>query len=185
MKFTKKNQYQTIGIVIFLFVLTSLGAQNANSSNLVFEIKTIETQKAIVIKSEVPSSEVGSKMGEIYKKIYAYAAENKIMPAGPPFSVYYSYEPNGKTVFEAGIPVIKQVSTSGEILFKEYPPMKVLKTTYVGEYEKMAPVYEKITQYIKDQKLESLNICWEVYLTDPSTLKNPADNKTLIYFTIK
>lgn len=187
---TEKWNYLAIGFGL-IFSVASLNAQTLgtaqqpNAQSPVFEIKSLDAQKAFTMKAEVQTSEISAKMGEMYKKLYSYLGENHIQPVGPPFAVYYSFDPSGKTVFEAGVPVASVQKSPTDIVFKEYPAMKVLKTLYVGEYEKMAPVYEKMEQYLKDQKLESTNMVWEVYLTDPATVKSPADNQTLIYYCIK
>jgi effector-binding domain-containing protein len=149
------------------------------------EIKNVESQKGLVIKVDVPTSEIGAKMGELYGQLFGYMGANNITPAGPPFAVYYSYEPEGNTVFEAGVPVQSKVAGSGNIVFKEFPVMKVVSTLYKGAYEEMEPVYISLDQYIKDNELESTGTCWEIYLTDPKEVASPDDNQTLVYFPIK
>jgi effector-binding domain-containing protein len=133
----------------------------------------------------VPTAEIGPKMGEAYGKIFGYLGQNNIQPAGSPFAVYTEFNPNGNTTFEAGVPVAAQIESKGDILFKEYPAMKVLSTLYTGAYENMASVYEALTKYMKDKGLQSTSESWEVYLTDPSQVKTPAENQTLIYFPLK
>jgi effector-binding domain-containing protein len=150
-----------------------------------FLVKEIDAQKTLVIKANVPSSEIGTKMGEMYGALYAYLQTKGIAPAGAPFAVYYSFDPSGMTEFEAGIPVAEKVEGNENISAKEFPVMKVVSTLYSGAYENMAPVYESLMKYMTDNKLESAGTSWEVYLTDPSLVKDPSENKTLIYFPVK
>ena len=63
--------------------------------------------------------------------------------------------------------------------------MKAVSTLYTGSYENMEPVYNDIMKYIEENELESTGNSWEIYLTDPSKVASPDDNKTLIYFPIK
>jgi len=149
------------------------------------EIKEIDAQKALVIKADVPTSAIGEKMGELYGKLFAYIGEKGIQPAGPVFAIYYSYEPEGNVVFKAGVPVASEVEGTGDIFYEEFPVMKVVSTLYTGSYDKMESVYTQIQKYMEENELESTGNSWEVYLTDPSKVKNPNDNKTLIYFPIK
>ena len=149
------------------------------------EVKVIDAQNALVINADVPMSAIGEKMGELYKKLFTYIGEMNIQPAGPAFAVYYSWEPEGNVVFEAGIPVASKVEGSDEIVYKEFPEMKAVSTLYTGSYENMEPVYNTIQKFIEEKELETTGISWEVYLTDPQLVADPNDNKTLIYFPIK
>ena len=149
------------------------------------EVKDIDAQNALVMKADVPMSTISEKMGEIYKTLFTYVGENGIQPAGPAFAVYYSWEPEGNIVFEAGVPVASETEGTNEIIYKEFPVMKAVSTLYTGSYENMEPVYNDIMKYIEENELESTGNSWEIYLTDPSKVASPDDNKTLIYFPIK
>jgi effector-binding domain-containing protein len=159
--------------------------KECNSAAPVFEVKQIEAQKAVVIKAEVPMASIGQAMGEAYRNLFTYLGSLQIPPAGAPFSVYYSFDPNGNTVFEAGVPVSNEIKGDGNILYKEYPAMKVVSTLYKGAYEAMEPIYGNMGSYIAENGLEATGTSWEVYLTDPMQVASPADNQTLIYFPVK
>ncbi|NJK87910.1 MAG: GyrI-like domain-containing protein [Bacteroidales bacterium] len=147
------------------------------------EVKNIDAQKALVIKKETPTSQIGEAMGEVYGKLFSYLEQNNIAPAGAPFAVYLEFDPQGKTVFEAGVPVSSDANVSGELIMKDYPGMKVACTKFVGSYDKMMPVYEAMDKYLKDSKLEAAGGPWEVYLTDPAVTE-PDKNETLVYFPV-
>jgi len=149
------------------------------------EVKEIDAQKALVIKADVPTSAIGEKMGELYGKLFAYIGEKGIQPAGPVFAIYYSYEPEGNVVFKAGVPVASEVEGTGDIIYKEFPAMKAVTTLYTGSYKDIGPVYTEIQKYMEKNELESTGNSWEVYLTNPSEVADPNDNKTLIYFPVK
>ena len=110
---------------------------------------------------------------------------NSMAPAGPPFLVYYSYNPAGNTVFEAGVPVSSTVTGNEEIIYKEFPAMKVVTTLYKGPYDAMEPIYGELNKYMSANGIETDGTSWEVYLTDPSQLKDQKDNQTIVYFPIK
>ncbi len=185
----KKLSLQRFVVMITIFSISGISSfaqtKTECNSSPKFEVKKIDGVKALVIKASVPSKEVGPKMGELYGKLFEYMGKKQIQPAGAPFSVYYKFDPQGNTTFEAGVPVAAMLETEGDFVYKEFPSMKALTTLYIGAYEKMTPIYEAIEKHMKENKLESTGICWEVYLTDPATLKDPNDNQTLIYFPIK
>ncbi|MBN2610246.1 MAG: GyrI-like domain-containing protein [Bacteroidales bacterium] len=149
------------------------------------EVKNIAVQKTLVIKAEVPTSQVGPKMGELYGKLFAYMGQKQVSPSGPPFAVYYSFDPEGNTVFEAGVPVASSIETDGEVKYKEFEAMKVVSTMYVGPYENMMPVYETMQKYVKDYNLKDNGTSWEIYLTDPNAEKDPQKYQTIIWFPVK
>ena len=182
-----KVQTVLLSLVMILVSVARINAQDEEKkwSNTPFEIKTIEAQKALVMKADVPMSDISAKMGEIYQSTFSYVMQNNIQPAGPAIAVYYSWDPEGNIVFEAGVPVTGEVNGQGDILLKEYPEMKALTTLYTGSYEDMEPIYGELMEYIKDKELEWTGTTWEVYLTDPEKVKDPSMNKTLIYFCLK
>ncbi len=174
-------------LVVFAGLQTSY-AQNDTSAckkHTNIEVKEIDAQKALVIKADVPISAIGETMGELYGKLYTYAGEKGVQFAGPPFAIYYSYDPEGNVVFKAGVPIATEVEGEGDIHYKEFPIMKVVTTVYTGAYEEMEPVYGHIQKYMEENKLESNGTSWEVYLTDPNQVADPSENKTIIYFPLK
>ncbi len=187
----KTKSSKRIGLISLFAIALLLTAfyvsptqKNENSAPKI-EIQQVDAQKAIVIKADIPMSEISTKMGEIYQQLFTYLDKKSIAPAGPPFAVYYSYEPEGNVVFEGGIPVQEKVDNDGDITYMEYPEMKVVSTLYVGVYEQMEGIYMELDQYLKDNKLESTGTTWEVYLTDPNEVASPEENQTLIYFPIQ
>jgi effector-binding domain-containing protein len=167
------------------FKIFSQEKQASEAAMPKIEIKQVDVQKAVIIKAEVAASEVGSKMGEIYGKLFAYLDQNGITSSGSPFAVYYTFDPNGKTIFEAGIPVSSKVKGNNEITYKEYPAMKVVSLLYIGSYESMTPCYEKLSKYMTDNGLKGTGSSWEVYLTDPQEETDKSKYQTIIYLPVK
>ena len=149
------------------------------------EVKQVDGQKAAIIKVTTTFAAVSQKMGEVYGKLFSYLGTNNIQPAGPPFAIYYEFNPQGNVVFEAGVPVSASFKGTEEIVYKEYPSMKVVSYLYVGPYEKEGPVYEMLTKYVKDNNLQYTGVPWETYLTDPQQETDPNKYQTIIYFPLK
>jgi effector-binding domain-containing protein len=162
-------------------------AQETSESGTDFkiEVKDMEAQKALVIKADIPTPEVGPKMGEIYEYLFNYMVQNQISPVGPPFAVYLSFDPQGNTVFEAGLPIEEESSGSDDVEYREYPATKVVSLLYTGPYEKMEPAYTKMMQYISENNLKSKGMSWEIYLTDPNEEPDPEKYQTIINFPIE
>ena len=180
-----KISHLTIILQLLIGLCVSVQAQESNESETSkFDIKEVDAVKALVIKSEVPMAEIGPTMGKVYEQLFSYLGASNMQPAGPPFAVYLSWDPEGNVVFESGVPVAKAEAGKDDIVYKEYPAMKVLSTLYIGAYDKMEPVYQEIMEHMKTNNLEGNDTSWEIYLTDPNEVA-PEENKTMIYFPIK
>lgn len=175
----KIKPFKSFVFTAILFISCVVSAQEYN-----IEVKNVDATRAVIIKAETASSDIGQSMGEIYGKLFSFLGQKNVSPAGAPFAVYYKFDPQGNTEYEGGVPVKGKIETSGEISFKEYPAMKVVSVMYTGAYENMMPVYNAIDKYIKDNKLEKAGASWEVYLTDPDET-TPEKNQTIIYFPVK
>lgn len=149
------------------------------------ELKQVDAMKAVVVKFDIPMAEIGEAMGQAYGKLYGFLGANGITPAGPPFAVYYSFNPGGNTVFEAGVPVGNAVKGNEEISFREFPAMQVVYTLYEGPYDAMEPTYGEMNKYMAEKGLESDSTAWEIYLSDPTQVTDPKDYQTIIYMPIK
>ncbi len=168
-----------------LFFATAIQFSILAQDDLKIEIKQIDAQKALIIKADVPTSEVGPKMGELYGKLFGYLSQNRIEPVGPPFAYYISYDPQGNTVFEAGVPVMQELTVEGEMVYKVYPETKAVSVLYTGPYEMMEPVYTKLMNYMKENNLKDKGVSCEVYLTDPAEEPDPKNYKTIVYFPVE
>jgi effector-binding domain-containing protein len=54
---------------------------------------------------------------------------------------------------------------------KDAPEMLVAATEYMGPYDKVAPVYEKLFKWVGENKLVSAGPMIEWYLSDPAKTK--------------
>lgn len=172
------------GMIFSIAKPVSVSAQEKEGKAPI-EVKQVEALKAIVIKYDIPNKDISTAMGEAFGKLYNYIMSHNVVPAGSPFSVYYSFDPQGNTVFEVGVPVSSSVTGNEELVYKEFPAVKAVSALYKGPYDKMQPVYGELSDYIAKNGLEATGISWEVYLTDPSQITDPKDYQTLIYFPVK
>ena len=154
-------------------------------SEVNIEIKEIEATKALTIKATTPSGEISAKLGELYPKLNSCIVENEIKMTGPPFARYHSWDPEGDTELEAGVPVDTEVECEGDIQFVELPACKVVTALHTGPYESLGPVYEAIQKYIDEKGLKIIGAVWEVYLTDPNAEPDPNKYQTQIYFPVE
>jgi effector-binding domain-containing protein len=149
------------------------------------EVKEIEAVKALTIRTTTPSGDVSATLGELYPKLMSCIIDNEVEMTGPPFAKYHSWDPEGDTELEAGIPVDTEVECEEDIEFVELPACKVVTALHTGPYESLGPVYEAIQKYINEKGLKINGAVWEVYLTDPNAEPDPNKYQTQIYFPVE
>lgn len=149
------------------------------------EFMTIEAQPTLIIKDSAMADMIGIKMAGMIGKLMGYITAKNIPMAGPPFSMYYSWEEDKPFVFDAGVPIQETVEGAGEIIASEIAAGEVVFAPYYGPYEGTGTVHEKIQQYLAAKGIDWVDYPWEVYMTDPQMEPDPSKWLTLVYYRIK
>ena len=150
--------------------------------NIKFEIIDLVPDPLLVIRKVTSVNDLPQEIGKAYHQIAAYLNELGEQPAGVPFVAYYNLDMENLDV-EMGFPVSRKLPACGEIKSSSLPIGPVVQTTFTGPYEEMAPVYEEMGQFVKDNGHETSGISIEYYLTGPDI---PAEEQvTRIVFPIK
>ena len=129
------------------------------------ELKKIEEKQIVYIAQTGPAEEMGVLFGEIL----AWVMKKGLQIAGPPLSIY----PNPEKVspeemdYEAGVPIVGEVTEEGRIKIKIIPAQQVLATIHKGPYREIAPVYKALMEYIMKNGYEIVGAPMEIYLNDP------------------
>ena len=84
-------------------------------SKIEIEVKEIEAAKALTIRATTPSGEISAKLGELYQALMDCINKHEIQMVGPPFAKYYSWDPEGDTDLEAGVPVEEGAECEGDV----------------------------------------------------------------------
>ncbi len=172
-----------------LIALDSVALANAinRTKYKISEFEKVEIPKTLFIGKKITCSEeeIENQLGRIYGQIRASISKNKVEMKGHPFAIYYSYNP-GKVIMEPAIEVSEAVkSVSNGLRQKNRMATKAVKASFFGAYELTGAAHESIRKYIIGNKLKLNGAPWEVYITDPTTVKDPLDVQTDIYYPIK
>lgn len=116
--------------------------------------------------------------GKAITELMDMAQKQKLEQAGPPFGMYYDNPTQVKpesTKYEVCFPVKPGTKVMADkktgFSVKKTSPMQVAVTDYMGPYDQVAPVYEKLYKWIADNKYEAAGPMIEWYLSDPSKVK--------------
>lgn len=134
--------------------------------------------------------EVSSKAASMIEQINIYMDQNNISISGQPLIIYNQRDDsNGTTIFSAGVPTPSQVITpsGSEILNAYLEPQKVVKTTLRGHHKNVSEAWETTYRYIEEYDLivDSEGQPFEIFITDPTEVENPALWVTEIYIPVE
>ncbi len=134
--------------------------------------------------------EVNARASEMIDQVTIYMQENNISISGKPFVIYNQRdERSGTTIFSAAVPTPSQVITpSGSAVLNGYlQPQKAVKTTLKGNRKNAAEAWEATYRYIEENELQvdPQGKPFEIYLTNPAEVDNPALWITEVYIPVE
>ena len=145
-------------------------------------VLTQREHPTLFVRTTTSADQLPTLIGESYEKIEAYLKELDRDPAGVPFVCYHNMDTKQLDV-ELGFPVEEVLPDKEDIHSGILPAGRIISTFYRGHYGQMKPVYEELTQWMKDHQLEPAGPVYEYYLNGPHF---PADELlTQIVFPIR
>ncbi len=148
-------------------------------------ITNLTSGPALSVKDSVAVADLPVFMETYMPQLYMYAIRQGGKMAGPPYSIYYNWDPDGMVLVECGIPLEEAIEGEDALKISSTPGGKAVKAAYYGPYEEMAVVYEALEQYMATMKLEPIGMAYEVYVTDPAEEPDPQKWETIVYFPLK
>jgi len=111
---------------------------------------------------------------DAFKKLYAFLEKEGVKPSGPSMTIYTETDDTGFK-FQAGVPVDSPPKNppKGDVAVGTSPAGRSFKFVHRGAYDSMDSMYEAITNFLDEKKLEARDMFVEEYVTDP--VKTPED----------
>lgn len=151
--------------------------------------KDVPSQQALVQRRKASAGpEMSKAIGEALQAVFAYAHSTGAPISGRPFARYLDMGP-GPMTFEVGVFVSPdgEVSGAGESDGVETVSMQggaVAATLHRGPYETLHEAYAALQEWMTGEGLKPAGPPWEVYVTDPTTVENPAEWETEVYWPV-
>lgn len=76
-------------------------------------------------------------------------------------------------------------TAAGHVLHGALPVGEVVSYIHRGPYDQLFEAHSSVDQFIKSQGRTTHWPCWELYLTDPGSVPNPADWETEVVWPIR
>lgn len=152
----------------------------------VIEETTWPPHTFLAITDSAGPASYSAVLGKAFGELMTQAQSQKYNITGAPFAIYLKWDSVTMfSVMDIGIPVQQAEKASGRVRVVNFPEQKVVKVNYFGPYDKTAPMYYILDQYVKETGLENAGSPWEIYVTDPMMEKDTAKWQTVIAFPVK
>jgi effector-binding domain-containing protein len=117
-----------------------------------------------------------------FKTLYSFLDKEGVKPSGPAMTIYTETDDTGFK-FQAGVPVAEAPKNPprGDIVLGTSPAGRSFKFVHRGAYDSMDTMYEAITNFLDERKLEARDMFVEEYVTDPV---KTAEDKLIIHVIV-
>ncbi|MGH1488963.1 MAG: helix-turn-helix domain-containing protein [Acidimicrobiales bacterium] len=153
-----------------------------------YEINRRDTESIPVLfgTRKLDRDKIADGLAEVLPAAFGYAMAQGLAMAGPPFVRYIDQSPAFVTV-EAGVPLAEpapEPPSDAGISAGSIPAASVATTIHKGPYETLGEAYVALDRWMDDQGVAAAGPSWEVYLTDPAEVPDPAEWLTEINWPI-
>ena len=146
--------------------------------------KQITETPFLFMQRQVEPEAIAEALGTMFPPVFQYATTQGIPFAGPPTARYPSFGP-GLITIEAGMPIAGPDAGEGDIKVGSLAGGDVATTIHKGPYDNLNQGHEAIQKWLTENNEEADGAPWEVYLTDPGEVPDPADWLTEINSPLK
>lgn len=137
-----------------------------------------------VVCAQAAVSDVGVAFPRLLGAVFAWLGKEGGRAIGPPF-VRFLEMSAGTYRVEVGIPTESPMASSGEITASELPGGEIAIADHFGPYNTLVETSAALRDYVASEGRSAAGPMWESYITDPSTVSEPADLLTEVCMPLK
>jgi AraC family transcriptional regulator len=161
------------------------------TADIAVEVRTLEPTTTIAVRLETAADRLAEVFDTELPRVSAVMSDVGAQMAGPPFARYHHFGPERVDV-EIGAPItfvtagLTPISgeTDGVIGASSLPGGLAAVTVHTGPYDKLSETYDALAAWITAEGHTAGDGPWEVYLSDPGLVPDPADLETEIVWPI-
>ena len=148
--------------------------------------RELAPQPVLLVRRRVPRPDIAKALAEELGRVFLHAQRNGAAITGQPFARYLDWGP-GVLTLEIGLPVATAVdaASAADIRNETLPGGPVATTTHMGAYDKLNDAHAAVQVWIEEQKLRAAGAPWEVYVTDPADVPDPASWRTDLFWPLE
>lgn len=148
-----------------------------------FRVEQITAQPFSAIRLTTSQEGVGAALEEALPEVWGVLDGEGVTPAGPPVVRYYRFDDDALEL-DAGMPTAEPAPARGRVQPGTLPGGRAAVGEHVGPYDTLRETYAALETWMSDEGLTPSEGPWEVYLTDPGEVPDPAEWRTQIVWPV-
>lgn len=175
-----------VGPCIGLFHSSSIATSRGHDMLYSIAKQELAPQPVLVIRKRVPRADIAKAIAETLGRIFQYAQSRGAAFAGQPLTRYLDWGP-GVLTLEIGMPVLAApaVESGAEVRADVLPGGPAAVTTHIGPYDELNEAHAAVQIWIEQNGLRAAGAPWEIYVTDPGEVPDPAAWRTAIFWPLQ
>ena len=157
--------------------------QETSMTNHSIERHTLEETPVLFGRRKLAKEEIAAGLAEVLPAAFGHAMSNGLEMVGPPF-VRYADQSAAYFTIEAGVPLASAAPEPDEdtgLTTGSLPGGEVAFTAHVGPYETLGEAHVALDVWMNENGVTATGAPWEVYITDPAEVPDPAEWITHVY----
>ncbi|NNF01696.1 MAG: hypothetical protein HKN22_03355 [Bacteroidia bacterium] len=139
---------------------------------------------AMTMRKTVSQDEMEATISACKAAIQTVIADQGLEMQGHPFTIYHAWDPPTNVDMEIGIQVTSKGKTAGDVTAIDMPSGMAVMGQHYGSHDKLGDVHYAIDEWMKSNGKAPAGAPWEVYVTDPTTVSDPSQVLTEVYYPI-
>lgn len=151
------------------------------------EVREVASQPLAVVRDRATIQELGSKIGQLFPKVYAFLKDSTVQQSGHNVVVYWDGEGTELLFTAEGVPIEVgvQVATAfageGAVVCSASPAGTVATTVHMGPYSQLYEAHQAVRDWCKAHNRRLAGPNWEVY---GDWSDDPARLRTDVYYLL-
>jgi len=150
--------------------------------------RELAPQPVLSVRRRVRRTDIARTLAEQLGRILQHLHSSGAVMAGQPFTRYLEWGP-GVLTLEIGLPIAHPLkegcAQAGDIRAGTLPGGPVAATTHMGAYEKLSEAHAAVQVWMEENNLRAAGAPWEVYVSDPADVPDPANWRTDIFWPLE
>lgn len=141
------------------------------------ERQTLDKTPVLFGRRKLEKEKLAEALAEVLPAAFGHAMSNGLAMIGPPFVRYVDHSAAFFTI-EAGVPLAEPAPDPGVdsgLFVGALPGGSAAFTAHTGPYETLGDAHIALDKWMNDNNVSPTGPPWEVYITDPAEVPNPAD----------
>ena len=148
------------------------------------EQQAVDETPVLFGRRKLEKDKIADGLAEVLPAAFGYAMSNGLEMVGPPFVRYVDHSAAFFTI-EAGVPLAAPApepdADSGGLSVGTLPGGKAAFTVHEGPYETLGDAHAALDVWMNANDITPTGPPWEVYITDPAEVPDPANWITHLY----